>query len=191
MEMTFIPIRVESDYNFQQYKDFFVFNFFRGKHYRLNQLLDFAGMPLLYLLIKAYAYWHTGLLSFGTFDLLYIAFYLLLVLYVVLAPRMYYNQAKTTSDVSMNMEFYEDSFTIYYEGAVTSGESNFRYNALYKVYELPKAFYIYITSSQAYLLDKDKLTDYEIPSLRDLLKEKAGSDKYVICSGVDPEQKDS
>lgn len=181
MEMSVVPIRVESDYSYRQYRDFFIFNFFRGKYYQLNMLVDFAGMPVLYAIIKVFLFFRTATFTFGLFDMLYLAFYLLLILYVLLAPRSYYNQSRATAESSIFVDFAEDAFSVTFDGPLSSGENVYHYAGIHRVYELPDMFYLYVTTSQAYLLNKARLHQEEISDLHALFAEKVGPAHFIQC----------
>lgn len=182
MEMSVVPIRVESDYDYGQYRDFFIFNFFRGKYYQLNMLLDLAGVPALYALIKMFLFFRTATLAFGLFDALYLVFYLLLLLYVLLGPRFNYRQAGGPADTAITVDFGEEAFTVCYEGAAPGEEDSHRYGDLYRVYDLPEMFYLYVSPSHAYLLRKACLRQGEAGVLQALLSEKVPTARFVHCT---------
>lgn len=181
MEMSIVPIRVESDYDYGQYRDFFIFNFFRGKYYQLNMLLDLAGVPVLYGLIKMSLFFRTATLTFGLFDVLYLAFYLLLLLYVLLGPRFNYHQSGEADDAAITVDFGDDAFSVCYDDSLPGEENSHRYEELYRVYELPEMFYLYVSPSHAYLLRKACLRQGEAEVLRELFAERVPSKRFVPC----------
>lgn len=94
-----------------------------------------------------------------------------------LLPNINYCRLKKKKDNVLNSKikytFKENNFRIFIDEA-----ENIDYKDLKKVVEVDNAYYLYINSSRAFIVDKEKLNDEEINYLTNLLKEKVSTYKY-------------
>lgn len=80
-----------------------------------------------------------------------------------------------------DFEVFEDYFTVTQKGEEANGYSKLNFSQLYKVYETHNAFYIAISSQQAFPIPKKDLSNDQITLLSELFSIKIDAKKYKIC----------
>ncbi len=118
---------------------------------RRRKALIVIGILLLLLIASGIAFWAMGARGIGLFVLMMGAVYPLLI---YLAARANIRRAYRTTKISQNLTL---DYTFEPERMMVksaNGESQVRYEALYKVIETPTHFYLMIGSNQAYIVVK-------------------------------------
>lgn len=169
METEEILIELTSNLEYKDFKKYWLFTMFRGKHYKRG--------PVLYLIINL-----LGLLMFGTkvilsgFDTLetgvfaFLLIVLLLMLYLmILAPKQNFKTYNLLKGSSINYKFFRDEVEIETIGASSNSISKIKYRGVYRVYEIDEYFYIYISNNQAFVIGKNNLPTENILILRSVL----------------------
>lgn len=114
------------------------------------------------------------LLSFLT---VVIVTFLLVLIYFVL-PKTMFKKNKVGKNSENKFVFKEKVFEIEGGNGDVIGKSEIKYAILHKVYETKKFLYVYINPRQAYIVDKETVSD-EV-ALRDLLISEVGNKKYIF-----------
>jgi hypothetical protein len=87
-------------------------------------------------------------------------------------PRIYYKSIKKFVEGTTKYSFTEDYMFAESTSDSSTGTSKMKYDALYRVYELQDFFYIFISSSQAFLITKRSCSAEDAIGLRKLLQAK-------------------
>ena len=95
-------------------------------------------------------------------------------------PRITYNAMGNMKDVENTYVFYDDCFKHSSNSEVYSGEAEFRYEVLVRVYETGRYFFLYQTKRQVIVVDKQTMEEGAALQLRQKLSAVFGK-KYIIC----------
>lgn len=106
---------------------------------------------------------------------------LLMSILIYYLPKKYYKTAEKMLEGINRYKFYEDYFEVSKDTDKAKGSSQIRYNALYKIYEVPDYFYIFISRNQAYMVDKKGFSFPELDTVREIFRNKLGRKFYKYC----------
>lgn len=124
-------------------------------------------------------------LIFGYFDsetlsrfitLILVTFIMILIYFIL--PKIMFKKNKVGKDAENRFVFKEETFEIEGGNGNASGKSEIKYSVIHKIYETKEFMYIYINSRQAYVVDKETVSDEA--TLRDLLISEVGLKKYIF-----------
>lgn len=173
-------IEIETQYTLDAYKEYTWFAMFRGKHYRAHKVaFAFLTAFAIFLLCISVFWLHRDLaIAVSAFSVV-----CCVVLYIValVRPGQYYKKSPLLFQTKIKFVLDDDALSMTQAGAIASGTSTMRYDALYRAYETKNAFYLYISPLQAYLLTKKDVVKGTPEELRALLQSKLPPKKYVIC----------
>ncbi len=97
----------------------------------------------------------------------------------VLIPHIVYKQSKSTSDIVNTYVFTDTKFTTSSSSIGFSGTSDIEYTNLYKAIETTDFLYLYISRSQAIIVDKSTIAKSEAETLKQTIMS-ALKEKYKI-----------
>lgn len=89
-------------------------------------------------------------------------------------PRKYYKTAKKLLEILSQYKFTEECLYVETHTEALSGNSQIKYEALHKIYELQDMIYIFISNNQAYILEKKNFNAESFQKLRRILQDKIG-----------------
>jgi len=173
-------IEAKTKYTPEMHKDFLLYLFFRGPHYRYKQK-TFTMLGILLIVLWGALYFTT---PFSYLPVVLLAVGIFVLLWAHLVPALLSKQ--NTKEVSslmqtgLNILFNENDISISSEGDSSNSASKMRYNALYKVCETSKAFYVFLTPVHAFLISKTDFLNSTPNDFRSLLQTKIG-DLFEIC----------
>ncbi len=169
-----MPIEATTVIDYDAYRKYFLFNFLQGKKSPWQARLLLALPPLmaaafliLYLMDPADMINLVGLF-------LALAFGVLLMMILFVTPRRYYRAVEKLITIPIHYWFSEDSFRAGSEGFVEDGEPGLAYNKLFRAYETPEYFYLYLQANQPMILGKNDFSQGTAEDLRKLLERKLG-----------------
>lgn len=158
-------------------KDFWRFQSKRRIHWKISlahfkYLVIFAICLFLVLNILNILnpYWELRYLTSSPLWL----FVLLLIIILWVVPyeaiMSYYKKLKDTKRLINTIVFYNDRMDV----ESLQSESKYYYSQLYKCYEVPEYFYIFIRADLFYIIEKSKFTIGDAAGLREFLEKEAG-----------------
>ena len=173
-------IEVKTKYTLEMHKEFLSFLFFRGEYYRYKRR-SFTWLGILLIVLWGILYFS---MSFSLLPCILLAVGIFVLLWAHLIPavlsRQNVKEASSIMQTGLNIVFGEKDISISSEADTISGTSKLRYNALYKVYETKKDFYIFVTPVVAFLVSKMDFLRGAPDEFRALLQLKIG-ERIVIC----------
>lgn len=137
----------------------------------------------VYILMETLVLAYTLMLAneTGSSPVLYTVIMLLILPAVLLLfPFFLVNARRQVFGVTLQYTFTEDQLTLTSQNGQSNNQTNAQYSLFYRVYETPDAFYFFISSRQAFLLDKSGFTEGTAQDLRTLLQSKLAPEKYKI-----------
>lgn len=181
MDYDINPLRVKSQYSYDDYREYFIFSLFRGKRYSVGIRLFFIGYPVLIALVtlSAIIYGPDSFLIFSDAALILIYAVFLFMIYYL--PRKNYKNIGKLFTSGVIFEFRNNDIIAKQSNNLYDGEGTLKYEALFKVYETKKMFYIFIAPNQAFLINKNGIIDDTPDSLRQILQSKVDKKKYIKC----------
>ena len=111
---------------------------------------------------------------------LLVFFSVMLSLLYFLAPVRMYKNAGTMADMRKNFIFREKELYVESSGEMYQGESTVQYSLLFKAMETGAYFFIYLTKSQIYIVDKSTLEGGTAEDIRSAMSAVLG-EKYMVC----------
>jgi hypothetical protein len=178
------PIVVETRMNYQDYKRFSWFIVLRkGKHIRPAILLMFAFVfiGLAAILATSAADSVEYLLeTAGIYLLVLILFLPAYFLLLSFSMKRVYRQSGKMLEAPHRYEFSEEGMKAEAVGEGVSGTAEYRYDTLYRAFELRDSFYLNVSGSQAFLITKREMDGRTAERIAELLSRKLGK-KYVKC----------
>ncbi|MDV3429413.1 MAG: YcxB family protein [Bacillota bacterium] len=167
--------------NYEAYKKYYLFSLFKGKHYKSKPRLYYiiSSVGIVISLATGFAFGFDILIK--TFLSIFIFLTLLMSLLIFYLPKKYYKSAEKMYEGVNQYKFFEDYFTVEKNTDEAKGNSQIKYSALYKIYEVQDYFYIFISRSQAYMVDKSRFNTSEPETLREIFKDKLGKKYYKYC----------
>ena len=180
-----MEIKVTTVYDEKTIKDYITFSLHKGRNYKTRQRIFFFVWPVLMLLLLGVivlaAVTDTVSEMPGTVIPLFFFCLLAWVGFSYLLPSFSFSRAKKLLGMENTYVFYEDEFLVSSESPLLQGNSKMKYSAMHKVYETGNYMYLFITSAQAYLLDKTKIAGETAAELTALLSRQLPPGKYVVC----------
>ncbi len=175
------PIEFTVIKDFEVYENFIIFSLFKSKRYRTAKTTFFLPfllmIPLAVILL---------LLDFPTdlpIFLLAIALFTLAVfgfLFFIL-PKIQYKKLTALFTAPQAFAFYDTYFEVSQQASTASGFSKIGYCELTKAYETHNAFYLFISSNQAFPIPKKALAHAQCMALENVLKTNLEPKKYKTC----------
>ena len=104
----------------------------------------------------------------------------MLSLLYFLAPVRMYKNAGTMADMRKNFIFREKELYVESSGEMYRGESTVQYSLLFKAMETGAYFFIYVTKSQLFIVDKATLEGGSAEDIRSAMSAVLG-EKYMVC----------
>ena len=111
---------------------------------------------------------------------LLIFFSVMLSLLYFLAPVRMYKNAGTLADMRKYFVFRENEVFVQSSGEMYQGESTVQYSLLFKAMETGAYFFLYLTKSQLYIVDKSTLEGGSAEDIRKAMSAVLG-EKYMVC----------
>ncbi len=167
-------ISIKTQYTLPSYRKFVLFSVCKGKYYLAYQALLFICFPVAAI----------ALLFLTNFDIFCIYFALLLALYflrIFIAPNRTYKRSPMIFQSQHCFTFDDEKITVTSQSTMSSGNGDFQYHLLFKVYETKDSFYLYISPRQAYLLNKKDFIEGTPMECRALLRAHMDEKKFIVC----------
>ena len=187
-EVLWMDIKATTIYNEKTIKDFIAFSFYKGKNYKTRRRIYFFLWPVLMLLLLGLIVFDVVTDTVGEMRWTVVPlFFFCLFVWVgmsYLLPSILFNRSKKLLGIENTFVFYEDEFLMSSESPLFQGNSRMKYSAMHKVYETENYIYLFLTSVQAYLLDKGKIAGETVEELRGLISRQLPPGKYVVCKDV-------
>ena len=147
-----------TEYSFQLYRNFVVFNIFKGKYSKSIRWVFFIVYPLFLCLV----FMLTDIsIPVGVW---LGVFYLFMLVNLLLSPHVQYNWQKGRLQGGASFTFEPTQMTVEFHNPLASGTTTIRYEVLYKVYETKGAYYVFLDKRSAYIVS---CLLYTSPSPRD------------------------
>ena len=164
-------IKVISNYTKEEVKRFLNYYYFdRIKYPRI-----IVNILIIILIIN---FFYQSNITVKDLTILVISLFGVIELNTSLLPNINYKKMlkdkNSVIDTKVCYTFREKDFKI-----ETDKIEALEYNLLKKVVETPTAYYLYINSSKAFIVNKDSITPNDITLLTKLLKEKVSTYKYI------------
>jgi ABC-type multidrug transport system fused ATPase/permease subunit len=168
-----MQIEVSTRISKQLYRDFFWFNLSKARHFRVIIPLNLAFISLLtvsvFLLSAAAADTSALLMAFLVLMMLVLLFFI-----YIIQPMLLFNRLYDRLTMAQQYVFRDDVFEVRSEEPISKGQSENRYEVLYKAFETDDYFFLYIGPAVAYLLRKADFAPGAPEELRAKLREKLG-----------------
>jgi len=149
---------VKTKYTKESYRKFQWFHLARGGARKVVFIVSLAVMFLAGALLLLTSIFFEADLSVTVFLAL---FFFLLPIFYILVPRInansVYKKSPALFDTGLSFTFQEDYFTVLTTGMI-SGNSDIRYEALFRAYQTKDSFYLYLQQQQSYIIDKASFT---------------------------------
>jgi len=178
-----MTIEATTSIDYAAYRKYYIFNFFLGKRSPWQPRLLVALPPLmtaafllLFLKDPADIVNLIGLV-------LSVAFGLILAVVILVMPRGYYRNVEKILSVPVRFRFSADSFEVRTAAQSLAEPSSLKYERLYKVYETPQFFYLYLSATRPLILGKDDFSAGTADGLRQLLAAKIGR-RFLMTGAV-------
>lgn len=94
-------------------------------------------------------------------------------------PKISYKQMGKVAESENYYVFSDVGISVTNEGDCSHGESEYTYEAIERVIETKKYFFIFINKAQAYIVAKDGITNGSAEDLRSILS-KVGDKRYIL-----------
>lgn len=171
----------ETIINYETYKKFYLFALFKGRYYKMGPKLFYiiSAIGIFVSLITGFVFGFDSVIKI--FLILFIILIAVMSLLIFYLPKKYYKSAEKIYQGINRYKFFDDYFQAEMDNGSAKGTSNIKYDALYKVYEIPEYFYIFISRSQAYMVDKSGFNIIELDSLTAIFKNVLGKKYYKYC----------
>jgi hypothetical protein len=181
-----MAVEVVTDNNYQKYKDFIRFSLFRGKYYRFG-FPSFIALVILALAIFVLTVLTIEMDTFLTvlFIFLFTVILLFAYLYFVLPVTGYKKARSWAKGIRLIYRFGEDDFTLKTDNTENSDfvdDAKLKYNIIFRIYETDKAFYLYLSKAQAFIISKSDIIAGSVDDLRELLVKNTPPKTYIKCS---------
>lgn len=95
-------------------------------------------------------------------------------------PVMMFKDSQRLAEMPRNFVFREDTMSVEMSGEMYQGDSTVRYALMFKAMETGAYFFIYLTKSQLYIVDKSTLEGGSAEEIRNALSAVLGK-KYTVC----------
>jgi hypothetical protein len=167
-------IKATTKIDYATYREYYIFNFMQGRRSPWQPRLLIALPPLmaaafLLLLLKDPAD-IVNLIGL----ILSVAFGLILALVILVMPRGYYRNVEKILSIPVHFTFSEDSFEVRTESLKQAEPAGMNYERLYKAYETPRFYYLYLSANRPLILGKGDFSAGTAEDLRQLLVRKIG-----------------
>ena len=111
---------------------------------------------------------------------LLIFFSVMLSLLYFLAPVHMYKNSGTLADMRKYFVFRDHEVFVQSSGEMYQGESTVQYSLLFKAMETGAYFFLYLTKTQLYIVDKSTLEGGSAEDIRKAMSAVLGG-KYIVC----------
>ena len=177
-------IEIKTKYTYENYKGFIQFSSFRGKYYRLTRaVLNIVMILVLVIWIIIYCFFRLEYERDMYFYVLMICmiFYLVFQIFIPgILTRSIMKKAPAVFQSGIDFVFEDAGVTVVQTGDSIRGTSELLYSTFFKVYEVKKAFYIFFTPQQAFVVPKEDFSVGSPDDLRRLLQAKLDK-KFILC----------
>lgn len=181
MDYDISPLKVKSQYSYEDYREYYMFSLFRGKRYRLGIRIFFIAYPALIALVALMTIYSGPDPFLIVCEVILVFIFVLFLFMIYYFTRKNYGNIKKLFTSGVIFEFRNNDFIIKQKNNLYTGESAIKYEALYKVYETETMFYVFITPRQAFLINKNGIIDDNPNSLRTILMNEVDRKKYIKC----------
>lgn len=167
--------------NYEAYKEYYLFSLFKGKRYksRPRMFYSISAVGIVISLLTGVAFEFD--IPIITFLGIFIVLNILMSFLIYYLPKKYYKSAEKIYEGINRYKFFRDYFTVEKNTDEAKGNSEIKYSALYKIYEVNEYFYIFISRTQAYMVDKKGFEASEFDAVREIFKNKLGRKYYKYC----------
>lgn len=179
-----MEIKASSKYDWETVREF---NLFHQVKCRLWLYVVFIVLVIFNVLCLALLT-ACDLLTTPLIALEFVVFYscFMVLLKVFIIPKIRFNKNKIFHNVENTFVFEEYAMRADQYGENASSSSSVRYAVIWRIYETDRFFYIYVSSRQAYVVDKSTVTGNTAEGLRMFLVKAVGMSKYkVLCRESD------
>ena len=153
--------------DFESYRDFVRFSYFKGKGYQVMPPLFFALVPVVGLVatFMGITFYDTMCVMLGI--LLMFMTLLFAFLYFIM-PKITYRKLAPLFAGRITYRFYEDRLESEATGENVSGSDTLQYSALKKIFETKSAFYLVMVNNMSLILAKKYMDPRQVVALHDL-----------------------
>ncbi len=174
-----MEIKATTTYSYEIYKEYTKFSMYKGKTY-IKWL--FLTTIVLGTILSLYGFINDDDTTISlVFMILIILMVVIMIFSSCILPKIMYKSMKNISDIKNEFIFKDDEFSTVSSSLQFNGNSTTKYEMLYKVYETPKYFYIYINKAQAYIVNKSEIIDGTAEQIRDSFLKHLTHKQYIIC----------
>lgn len=175
------PIKFVTEMDYDAYKEFYKFNSFKRRGYKVVRYIIFLPFILMIpigiytMILKVNVVIPITMLFIAAMAFLYIG-----DLFFIL-PKSVYKRMPSYNKAPQNFEIFEDRFYTDRSEKDIKETIEIYYSMLYIVYETSEAFYLFAEKDWAFLIPKKCLTNEQSNLLSDLFRSRLDSDKYKVC----------
>ena len=161
---------VESCIDYKSFRNFFCFSLHKTKFYKIIPIfiyaISFLGSIrcILSLIFNGFDRSYVALAS------VYITLGIITITIMIYMPRKCWKNNFKIANTKIKYIFFEDKLLVENNNDSMNGTSKIKYEFLHKVYEFNDVLYIFITKSQALVVQKIAFSDDEIKECRSKLK---------------------
>jgi len=176
-----ILAEVKSIMTYDDYKAFFLFSLFRRKSYKpIIILYSIISFLVIITALCQLIFWGFDIIS--AIMLIIMLFLGALIFYLaVLAPKNYYKTAKSFIETPTIFRFTSEYLEVESKSETASSNSSFKYDVLYKIYEMDEVFYFFISNRQACMIPKNDIPAGTLKQLREIFQFKLGKKYRNYC----------
>lgn len=174
-----MPITVTIEKDYEVYKEFVVFSFFKTKRYKMGKMI-FPLLTLIIVLLMIFNIFYFDTISF-LLESIMLMFLILFDYLLFLAPKLNYKKLPEMFKVPQIFTMSDIFFEVRQASDSSSGYSKIKYSELVKVYEIESAFYLFIHPVQALPIPKKNLTAEQCVAIQQLLRANMEPKKYKLC----------
>ena len=175
------PIKFTVKIDFNVYEDYYIFSLFKSKRYKTAKGTFFLPFILMIPIAILSVILEMPSIFPSILFALPITTFLLFGYLFFIAPKQNYKKLKEMFLYPQDFEVFDDYFTVSQKGEEANGYSKLNFSQIYKVYETHNAFYIAISSQQAFPIPKKDLSSDQNTMLSELFSIKFDAKKYKIC----------
>lgn len=169
-----LPMTTKTEIDFPLYKDFYRFSMFKNRFYKALPPFFFI-LSAIAIFYKIYEY-ATVSRTIGTLIVPFILIALCgFIAMMMTAPlNKYYKAVGKELEKPITFTFYDDHFNVDSVSEQVASASDITYDSLFKCYEVQKAFFLYVSNVQAYIVSKKDMNAEQLETLRGLLVDHIG-----------------
>lgn len=182
-----MEIKVSSIYDVEAVRSFYLLSIYKDKNpkkqFQKNLLVAAGLIALAIFNLIVFDYHFFDILMYICIGVVIIMLFSNCFLYIWAPQKVYKNQYEyKNKPINVDFIFYDDEFESTSAGDGISVTRKVKYDALAKIIECKKYFYLYENSSSAYILNKSTINSEDMCALKSKFRATIPIGKYITHS---------